>query len=94
MDFLIENGANVDEQAHCGATALHYAAECGLVEICSALLDAGASLKPNEYGMSPVKTAAERTRESVVEFFINRENLLTKEEVLFNLLRKKLLLFF
>lgn len=80
VEFLLASGANPDEQAHCGATALHYAAECGLVEICSALLDAGASLKPNEFGMSPVKTAAERTRESVVEFFINRDELLTKEE--------------
>lgn len=43
-------GSDPNEQALCGATALHYAAECGHVEICSALLDHGAVLKLNEYG--------------------------------------------
>lgn len=35
----------------------------------------------NEYGMSPVITAAERTKEFVVEMFCEREKLLTKDEV-------------
>jgi Fem-1 family protein b len=34
----------------------------------------------NEYGMTPVITAAERTKEEVVEFYCERKNLLTKEE--------------
>lgn len=76
------NGANANEQAHCGATALHYAAECGHVAICNLLLDYGATLQKNEYGMTAVITAAERTRELVVELFYTREGLLTKEEVL------------
>lgn len=76
------NGANVNEQAHCGATALHYAAECGHVSICNLLLDYGATLQKNEYGMTAVITAAERTRELVVELFYTRAELLTKEEVL------------
>lgn len=75
------NGAHADEQAHCGATALHYAAECGHVEICNLLLDYGATMKKNEYGMSPIITASERTRELVVELFYTRPGLLTKEEV-------------
>lgn len=81
VEFLLINGAEPDEQAHCGATALHYAAECGHVEICSALLDYGATLKTNEYGMTAVITAAERTRENVVEMFYERPDLLTKQEV-------------
>lgn len=77
------NGAYVNEQAHCGATALHYAAECGHVLICNLLLDYGATLQKNEYGMTAVITAAERTRELVVELFYTRTDLLTKEEVLY-----------
>jgi ankyrin repeat protein len=60
---------------------LHYASECGHAEICGKLLDAGAILKKNEFDMTPVMTAAERTRENVVKLFISRPNLLTKEEV-------------
>lgn len=81
VEFLLSNGAEPDEQAHCGATALHYAAECGHVEICTALLDYGATLKKNEFGMTAVVTAAERTRELVVEMFYARPNLLVKDEV-------------
>lgn len=81
VEFLLSNGANPNEQAKCGASALHYAAECGHTEICRLLLDHNAVIKLNEYKMSPVITAAERTKESVVELFCNRENLLTKEEV-------------
>lgn len=81
VEFLLSNGADPDQQALCGATALHYAAECGHVDICAALLDYGATLKRNEFDMTAVTTAAERTRELVVELFYGRANLLTKEEV-------------
>lgn len=81
VDFLLENGANPDEQAHCGATAMHYAAESGHTEICQSLLDHNAVMMKNEYGMSPVITAAERTKEAVVAMYCERENLLTTEEV-------------
>ncbi|XP_055311305.1 protein fem-1 homolog B isoform X3 [Sitodiplosis mosellana] len=80
VEFLLSNGADPDQQALCGATALHYAAECGHVDICAALLDYGATLKRNEFDMTAVTTAAERTRELVVELFYGRPNLLTKEE--------------
>lgn len=82
VEFLLSNGAEPDEQAHCGATAMHYAAECGHVEICAVLLDYGATLKQNEFGMTAVITAAERTRELVVEMFYQRPNLLTKQEII------------
>jgi Fem-1 homolog b len=78
---LLANGADVNGNAHCGATALHYAAECGHADICSKLLDAGAILKKNEFEMTPVTTAAERTRENVVKLFLARPGLLTKAEV-------------
>ncbi|XP_037038800.1 protein fem-1 homolog B isoform X1 [Bradysia coprophila] len=80
VEFLLANGADPDVQANCNATALHYAAESGHVDICAILLDYGATLKKNEYGMSAVISAAERTRELVVELFYSRPTLLTKEE--------------
>lgn len=85
VEFLLSNGADPDQQALCGATALHYAAECGHVDICATLLDFGATLKRNEFDMTAVTTAAERTRELVVELFYSRPDLLTKEKVKYNL---------
>uniref|UniRef100_A0A8D8KEN4 Protein fem-1 homolog B n=1 Tax=Culex pipiens TaxID=7175 RepID=A0A8D8KEN4_CULPI len=80
VEYLLENDALPNEQANCGATALHYAAECGHVEVCGVLLDYGAVFKQNEYGMTPVICAAERTRETVVELFVNKAGLLSREE--------------
>lgn len=80
VEYLLENDALPNEQANCGATALHYAAECGHAEVCTVLLDYGGVFKRNEYGMTPVICAAERTRESVVQLFVDRTGLLTKDE--------------
>ncbi|XP_055626845.1 protein fem-1 homolog B isoform X2 [Toxorhynchites rutilus septentrionalis] len=80
VEYLLENGALPNEQANCGATALHYAAECGHTDVCTALLNFDAVLKRNEYGMTPVICAGERSRESVVLLFVNRPNFLTREE--------------
>lgn len=81
LAFLLAHNADPNEQAHCGATALHYAAECGYTEICRLLLDNGALIKKNEHGMTAIITAAERTRELVVEMFYTRPGLMTKDEV-------------
>lgn len=81
VDTLLKNGANPNEQALCGATALHYAAECGHLEVCRLLLDHGALMQKNEHGLTAVLQAAERTHEAVVEMFISRPGLMTKEEV-------------
>ncbi|XP_055916595.1 protein fem-1 homolog B [Eupeodes corollae] len=80
VDTLLKNGADPNEQALCGATALHYAAECGYLNVCQLLLDHGARLQKNEHGLTPVLHAAERSHENVVEMFINRPDLMTKEE--------------
>lgn len=62
---------------------VHYASECGHVQICEMLLDFGADISiKNEYGMTACITAAERTKEDVVKLFCERENLLTKEEII------------
>ncbi|XP_039954038.1 protein fem-1 homolog B isoform X1 [Bactrocera tryoni] len=82
VDTLLKNGANPNEQALCGATALHYAAECGHLDVCRLLLDHGARMQKNEHGLTPVLQAAERTHEAVVEMFISRPGLMTKEETI------------
>lgn len=83
VDFLLKNNARPNDQANCRATSLHYASECGHVEICEMLLDFGADASiQNEYGMTACITAAERTKEEVVKLFCNRENLLSKEDII------------
>lgn len=50
MEFLLDQGADPNDQADCGATALHYAAECGHSEICSFLLKYDAVIMKNVNG--------------------------------------------
>lgn len=80
VEFLLKNGALPSQQANCGASALHYAAEVNNVDVCRLLLDYGAKLLPNEFGFSPVIMAADRVRENVVNMFVERPDLLTNNE--------------
>lgn len=76
VEYLLKNGAKINQQANCGATALHYAAEAGNIEVCSMLLDYGAQLLPNEHNFNPAIMAAEGVREDVVKMFLDRPELL------------------
>ena len=69
---LLEKGADRNQKAHCGNTALHFAAECGHVVIVQELLEKGAEVSRNEHGMTPLLSAAERTKAGVVEFLLGR----------------------
>ncbi|KAH8261387.1 hypothetical protein KR044_008115 [Drosophila immigrans] len=80
VNTLLQNGSRPNDQALCGATALHYAAESGHLDVVVALLDHGATLQLNEAGISPALQAAERLHEDVVEAFIQRPGLMSKEE--------------
>ncbi|KAL1502206.1 hypothetical protein ABEB36_007382 [Hypothenemus hampei] len=79
VNFLLQNGANPNERALCGATALHFSAECGHDDVVKELLNYGAIFYTNDSGMTPIKSAAERTRHFVVEYLIERPEI-TKEE--------------
>ncbi|KAL1129561.1 hypothetical protein AAG570_012506, partial [Ranatra chinensis] len=81
VNYLLEKGVNPDEQAHCGATALLFASECGHVDVVIELLKHGASLIPNQFGMTPVLAAAERTRSEIVDYFITRPELTYEEKI-------------
>lgn len=90
---MLKNGANPNEQALCGATALHYASECGHLEVCRLLLDHSARLLKNEHGLTPVMQAAERTHEEVVEMFLNRTGLMSREDVCLCFIKKKSMIY-
>lgn len=80
--MLLENHANPNEKALCGATALHFAAECGHLSIVQKLLEYNADLFcVNDTGMTPLKVAAERVRKDVVESLIeNTKYPISKED--------------
>lgn len=81
METLIDHGANVNAQAKCGYTALHYAAELNNPHICCLLLLNGAKLLPNVYGLTPDLCAAEMAQETLTVLFLQWPQLLKKEEV-------------
>ncbi|XP_045483090.1 protein fem-1 homolog B isoform X1 [Harmonia axyridis] len=81
VKFLLEQGSDPNEKALCGATALHFAAECGFVEVVKELLKYGATFSANDACMTPLKAAAERTREGVVKYLINQPFISLEERV-------------
>lgn len=81
VNFLLDKGADLNQKAHCGATALHFAAECGHTAIVCELLKYGTKMTKNASGMTPLITAAERTRAEVVECLVRREEV-SKEEII------------
>ncbi|KAJ8958631.1 hypothetical protein NQ318_016356 [Aromia moschata] len=81
VSFLLENGANPNEKALCGATALHFAAECGHVDVVRELLKYSAKFSCNDAGMTPIKAAAERTRDDVVEYLLERSEISKEERI-------------
>ncbi|VEN59219.1 unnamed protein product [Callosobruchus maculatus] len=68
VSFLLETGADPNEKALCGATALHFAAECGY-------------FSADDAGMTPIMTAAERSRGDVVEYLVERPEISLEERI-------------
>ena len=81
VTFLLEHGANPDSKAHCGATALHFAAERGFLPIVEELIRCKAAVVLNDQGMTPLQIAAESSRTDIVEFFISRKDCTKKERI-------------
>uniref|UniRef100_A0AAR5Q6D3 Protein fem-1 homolog B n=1 Tax=Dendroctonus ponderosae TaxID=77166 RepID=A0AAR5Q6D3_DENPD len=81
VSFLLRNGANPNERALCGATALHFSAECGYLEVVKELLSYNAIFYANDTGMTPIKSAAERTQQKVVAYLVERPEISKEEQV-------------
>ncbi|XP_072376743.1 protein fem-1 homolog B [Diabrotica undecimpunctata] len=81
VKYLLENGANPNERALCGGTALHFAAESDHVKVVKELLKYDAIFSTNEAGLTPIKSAAEKTKEKVVEFLISREDITVEDRI-------------
>lgn len=77
----MENGANPNERALCGASSLHFAAECGHTAIVKELLKYNAVFTVNESGMTPIKAAAERTKASLVEYLVERPEISKEDKI-------------
>nr|CAH7728174.1 unnamed protein product [Callosobruchus chinensis] len=81
VSFLLETGADPNEKALCGATALHFAAECGYVDIIKELLKYNAKFSADDAGMTPIMTAAERSRGDVVGYLVERPEISLEERI-------------
>ncbi len=72
VKYLIQAGVDPDVGANCGATALHFAAETGAIEIAQELVEFGKAnvLKENKYGLTPLMSAAEHCQEAVFAYLL------------------------
>ena len=81
VQYLLETGADPNDKALCGASALHFSAEIGNVPIVESLLEHGARMEPNEHGMTPLKAAAERCQAVMVDYMIQRPEIDKKQRI-------------
>ena len=70
VSYLLLKGAQPNVVATCGATALHFAAELGHLDIVRKLMMYGAEILQNDQNMTPLDIAAESGRANIVEYFI------------------------
>ncbi|KAB7499268.1 Protein fem-1-like protein C [Armadillidium nasatum] len=79
-DFLIKIKANVNRKSVKGNTALHDCAESGSLNIMKLLLDNGAKMDVDSYGMTPLLAAAVTGHTHIVEYLISRDDLVTRKD--------------
>ena len=79
--YLLQTGADPNDKALCGASALHFSAEIGNVPIVQCLLEHGARMEANEHGMTPLKAAAERCQAVMVDFLIQRPEISKSQKI-------------
>lgn len=60
---------------------MHFAAECGYLDVVRELLKYNAKFSSNDAGMTPIKAAAERTRGEVVEFLLVQPDIMVEERI-------------
>lgn len=80
--YLIELGADVNRKSVKGNTALHDCAESGSLEILQLLLENGARMDVDSYGMTPLLAAAVSGHTHIVEYIVEQlETVGRKEKV-------------
>ena len=79
--YLLQTGADPNDKALCGASALHFSAEIGNVPIVQCLLEHGARMEANEHGMTPLKAAAERCQAVMVDYLIQRPEISKSQKI-------------
>ncbi len=68
--FLIKHGANVNAEYKYNHTLLHSAALYGDIQMVEVLVQAGAELSKNDFGLSAVDSARDNDNSDVVEFLV------------------------
>lgn len=79
-DYLIKIKADVNRKSVKGNTALHDCAESGSLNIMKLLLDNGAKMDVDSYGMTPLLAAAVTGHTHIVEYLISRDDLVLKKD--------------
>ena len=71
VQYLLQNGAQLDLEDHVGMTALHLAASLGHLEVMKRLVEAGQDVNQRDVGKrTPLMRAAERGHTDCVEYLI------------------------
>ncbi|XP_053995584.1 protein fem-1 homolog CG6966 isoform X1 [Hylaeus anthracinus] len=78
--FLLALKADVNRKSTKGNTALHDCAESGSLEIVKVLIQHGARMDVDSYGMTPLLAAAVTGHKLIVEYFISMTNLVSRKE--------------
>jgi ankyrin repeat protein len=89
--YLLQNGAEVNDDDSGGRTALHYATEAGNIELAKTLLHAGANINKNAWGGggnfsfcgTPLMCAARENQIEMVRFLLEQgADITIKEELM------------
>ncbi|KAH7729375.1 sex-determining protein fem-1 [Aphelenchoides avenae] len=80
VKYLLELKADVNRFSAKGNTALHDAAEAGNVEVTRLLLESGAVLQQDEYGVSPLYSAAMLAHTEVIQVLFPHASYVDKRD--------------
>ena len=68
--FLIKHGANINCKYKHNHTLLHSAALYGDIEMVETLVQSGAELSKNDFGLSAIDSASDNNNSDVVEYLV------------------------
>ncbi|KAL1509901.1 hypothetical protein ABEB36_004568 [Hypothenemus hampei] len=80
VKYLLSLKANINRKSVKGNTALHDCAESGSLEILKLLIEHGATMDVDSYGMTPVLAAAVTGHNHIVEYLIKLPHIVSRKE--------------